>query len=113
MQNLRNTIFIIFVILFAFSSCVSTSTTKAFRAKNVESLTKHMGEPTEIIDNGKLGVVWEYSEPNGAYSKFFINKKNKIYDSETSYVLKRLSSWLVVTITVVVGGAVGYLAGGG
>ena len=112
MKNLRNTIFIIFVILLTFSSCVSTSTTKAFRAKNVESLIKYMGEPTEIIDNGKLGVVWEYSEPNGAYSKFFINKKNKIYNSETSYVLKRLSTWLIATITVVVGVAIGVLGAG-
>jgi len=90
--------------------------TKVFKCDDTECLKRYMGEPNKIIDNDKIGEIWEYLDNNGGFSKFYINNENKIYDSETSYVLKRASA---ATIWTIFGGAMigavvlGLTVGGG
>jgi len=54
----------------------------------------------------------EYSEPNGANSKFWIDNSNKFYDSEITYVLKRphqATVYAICSVIVFAGGAAGFL----
>ena len=105
--------FIIFLL--STYSCKSTKMTKVFKCNDTECLERYMGEPNKIIDNDKLGEIWEYLDNNGGYSKFYIDNKNKIYDFETSYVIKRASSATIWTITggVLIGALVLGLTVGG
>tara|TARA_B100001250_G_C19355349_1_gene595189 strand:- start:48 stop:386 length:339 start_codon:yes stop_codon:yes gene_type:complete len=109
-------IFVLSIAFLTISSCVSTRIEKVFKCDDPECLVRLMGVPTKIIDNGENGEIWEYSESNGAYSKFYIDRKNKVYNYETSYVLKRLSSaafYTVLGLLVIGGGVAGWIVGGG
>jgi hypothetical protein len=108
---------LIFIIFFLSAySCKSTKMTKVFKCNDTVCLERYMGEPNKIIDNDELGKIWEYLDDNGGYSKFYIDNKNKIYDYETSYVIKRASSatiWTIVGGVLVGSFVIGYTAGGG
>jgi len=90
---------IIFILV---SSCASTRVDKAFRCKNKDCVEKWMGLPSKISDNGESGKILEYTETNGANSKFWIDSKNKVYDYETTYVINRLHRATVYTIWILI-----------
>ena len=98
MKNIIN-LLIVFLLV---SSCATTKIDKVFKCDNRDCIEKFMGLPSKISDNGESGKILEYSEPNGANSKFWIDSKNKVYDYETTYVINRLHRASVYTIWILI-----------
>ena len=100
MKNIIN-LLIVFLLV---SSCATTKIDKVFKCDNRDCIEKFMGPPSKISDNGESGKILEYSEPNGANSKFWVDNSNKVYDSETTYVLRRphqatvYTTWILIVL---------------